>query len=264
LTTYGSGRIEFVESELEIESIYNLHEDDGRTVRDDDPANCWRRIYLGYGGAPTINALDSTIIDNDGCAPIVETKEYSNQVQRVLASSWPMYVIRKVVDIAAHLKEQHHDKLMEEQFAVINELTRQPFKEIDFGLKNAKERAESNNKTVIADGDEYTRKDQIGSMLRLSKDLKGSIESDGIFSIIKDKLSTLGNPEKDFSEALSDLEKCISLGYSYLYFRKSHYFLTNKVEPRHKQLLEVLLDHDRREIREMARDGLSRIRADEV
>jgi len=87
ITEYGSGCIELVSGSIEIPCIQELSDGDGRFYYENDPADIWKRLYLYYGGIPSVSVIDMTIVDDSGCCPVTETGEYSNHVESVLGSS---------------------------------------------------------------------------------------------------------------------------------------------------------------------------------
>ena len=99
LTHVGAGTVYFLSDSLEIPSIQDIinNEVDGRSYSE-SPKNCFKRITLDYLGTPILRVIDSLIIDEDGCAPVIDTIEYSDLTGKVFASSWPMYVLNQAVE----------------------------------------------------------------------------------------------------------------------------------------------------------------------
>lgn len=260
LTTYGSGRIEFLEGELEILSIYELMNSDGRDVSVGDPHNCWKRIYIGYAGAPVTLCLDSTIIDENGCAPIILTEKYSNKVEQVLASSWPMFVVKGIIDIALALKNRHqNESFTAEQVSAIDELTSWSIEVIDVALRKASERAVAHNKTKIEESDgPIDNTEMVNSMLDILGKCHDKMESRKLIPTLLSNISGLYSKNDKFTKKVMEIEAQIEKGYASLSFDLD-YFFNYEVEPRHAEGLQTLLDHDRRELRKLAELGWLRI-----
>ncbi len=265
LTTYGSGRIEFLEGELEILSIYELMNSDGRDVSVGDPQNCWKRIYIGYAGAPVTLCLDSTIIDENGCAPIILTEEYSNKVELVLASSWPMFVVKGIIDIALALKNRHQNKsFTSEQISAIDELTSRNIEVIDVSLGKASERADVHNKTIIEESDgPVENMEMINSMLDFLGKCRVEMESSKLMPRLLSSVSCLYGKDDMFTKKVLEIEEQIDKGYASLSLDLG-YFFRNEVETRHAEGLKALRGHDRRELRKLAELGWLRINPGEA
>lgn len=263
LTRYGSGLIEFLEGALDIVSIYELMESDGRAGSADDPQNCWKRIYIGYPGAPVASALDSTIIDDYGCAPVIVTGEYDNKVDEILASSWPMYVVRQVIEIASFLKSSAQaDTFTAEQIDVINNLAAADISLIDDALESAYVRAKAHNETICnVNNDEDGNVEVLNSMLDFFEECLEARESRKLIPRLSSRLKALFNNDDAFSRTLVRLEEQIEKGYSSL---DDGLFFFNKVEPRHAKRLKELLGHERRQLRKLAEKGWLRINPGEA
>ncbi|MDO9069786.1 MAG: SMI1/KNR4 family protein [Deltaproteobacteria bacterium] len=282
LTQYGSGRIEFIESSLNIPSIYELLEDDDRLVGDQDPANCWKRIYLGYGGTPSIEVLDSTVIDEAGFAPVAVTQVYSNQVERVFSSSWPMFIIKNVIDTTKSLvdrikegTEKDNDgnfiwetdddplpkRIGKEQVEALQSLSASDFEAIDTNLAHSTLRVSEHNKTILADGDPERFPN---SMINFAVELLEAeiIQKNSESAAMPTKEKTY-NENNKFADSVAILEHNISLGYSLVFNSSSGFdamlFIERVVEPRHEESLRILCSHERREMREIALSGLIHI-----
>lgn len=253
LETHGSGHIEFITDALEIPSIYELCDDGGRLVDNDDPANCWKRIYLGCGGAPVTLALDSTIIDEFGCAPVIRTEVYSNQVGEVLSSSWPMYVVLKIIEAAKEVATEDPDEA--DGLAKVN------FEGIDAHLLFASERAIEHNKTRLADGETPSDMEEIISISKFIESM--TIATETALDTHPAQLQSGAFQNDQYQQAVDTLEKEISLGYAYLGLSGNSFaarqFLTEEVTARHERALKDLLKHQRREMRDFAREGLQKI-----
>lgn len=262
LTLHGSGLIEFVEGTLEIVSIFELMECDGRTVSSDDPQDCWKRIYIGYSGAPIAMALDSTIIDENGCAPVIETEEYGNKVDKILASSWPLYVVRRVIEIASSLKNKSHaGTFTDEQGKAIAELSGQDIFLIDDAMRKAIERAEAHNQTCGAETDKNDNAEMLNSMSDFFEECLEAKTSRKLIPRLKSKLNAISSKDDAFTNTVAQLEEQINKGYSLL---NDNLFFSSKVEPHHTKKLKVLLGHPRRQLRKLAEEGWLRINPGEA
>ena len=98
ITKYGSGGIELVFGRIDIPCIQELSDGDGRFYSEDDPAEIWKRLYLDWGGAHSVRAIDMTIVDDSGCCPVIKTGDLNNHVESVLGSSWPMYIVGEIIN----------------------------------------------------------------------------------------------------------------------------------------------------------------------
>lgn len=263
LTTYGSGRIEFLEGDLEIVSIYEFLKCDGRTVSSDDPHGCSKRVYIGYAGAPVALALDSTIIDEHGCASVIETHCYENTVETVLASSWPMYVVRSIIEIAASLYNQiQNNSFSDEQIKAINELANLDIHLIDDALGKAAERADAHNKTRADDTDIVNNNaEMLDSMLDFLEEGIEARESRKLIPRLMSGLSEFFSKDDAFTTTVAQLEEQIEKGFASL---DDNLFFHNKLEPRHAKGVKALLDHERRELRKLAEQGWMRINPGEA
>lgn len=149
LTRYGSGLIDFVNGGISIPSVKDIvrNEKDGR-LWGTRPRDCWNRIYLGYAGAPSAFALDTTIMDRHGCCPVVRTHGWDDQVATVLASSWPMALAHRIIDLvrdaAYRLDIRDNPK--------IDAIKRMFFPDVDRDLGKAFARAMIHNDTESTDG----------------------------------------------------------------------------------------------------------------
>lgn len=283
LTQYGSGRIEFIENSLSIPSIYELLEDDDRLVSDQDPANCWKRIYLGYGGTPSIEVLDSTVIDEAGFAPVAVTQVYSNRIERVFSSSWPMFIIKNVIDTAKSLVDRIKEvtgkdndgnfiwesdedplpkRIGKEQVETLQGLLASDFEAIDTNLAHSILRVNEHNETILADGDPDRFPDY--SMINFAVNLLETeiIQKNSESAAMPTKEKTY-NENNKFADSVAILEHNISLGYSLVFNSSSGFdamlFIERVVEPRHEESLRILCSHERREMREIALSGLIHI-----
>ncbi|ACD93761.1 SMI1/KNR4 family protein [Trichlorobacter lovleyi] len=263
LTLHGSGLIEFLEGTLEIVSIFELMECDGRTVSSDDPQDSWKRIYIGYPGAPITTALDSTIIDENGCAPVIITEEYGNKVDKVLASSWPMYVVRSVIEIASSLKGNTKvGTFTDEQVKAIEELSCQDIFLLDDSMRKAIERAEAHNHTCCAEmDDKNSNSEMLNSMLDFFDECLEAKKSRKLIPRLLSRLNTVFSKDDAFTETVTQLEVQIEKGYASL---NDDLFFHNKVEPHHAKKLKVLLGHPRRQLRKLAEEGWLRINPGEA
>lgn len=263
LTVRGSGLIEFFEGTLEIVSIFELMESDGRTVSRDDPQDSWKRIYIGYPGAPITMALDSTIIDENGCAPVIITEEYGNKVDKVLASSWPMYVVRQVIEIASSLKgNTKAGPFTDDQVKAIEELSCQDIFLLDDAMRKATERAEAHNQTCGAEIDDGNGNlEMLNSMLDFFDECIEAKKSRKLIPRLRSGLKALFSNDDAFSKTLVQLEEQIEKGYSSL---DDNLFFRNKVEPRHAKRLKELLGNERRQLRKLAEQGWLRINPGEA
>lgn len=258
LTTYGSGLIEFLQGELPIISIYELKESDGRDVSADDPKNCHKRIYIGYAGAPVASCLDSTIIDEDGCAPVIETDVYGNKVEKVLASSWPMFVIKSIIDIAINLKERAQiETYTNDQIAAIDALANLDFASIDKALEDTFTRAIAYNNTQNGDGDDVVNAEMTISMLGFLDKCKDKQSSNSGTSKLLSLITGLFNNNDEFSKKVKEMEDQIDKGYSSLC--DFSYFFSHGAEKRHEKGVNLLLGHERREVRKLAEQGQLRL-----
>lgn len=242
LTTYGSGIIDFVNGSIDIPSITDLieHEMDGR-FWGKKPKNCWKRISLGYAGAPQLVALDSTIIDNDGCCPVIVTVGYEDLVEEVLASSWPMYLICRIIE----LTKDALSKVSIKEGSAANKLGLLSFPEIDTDLKTAYSKAMLHNETE-SDDKEYDE---------FMNNSLGDFASHYL-----DKFK-----DEEFSEArINNLNEAISLIDEFMEKGMSSYFdslqfieyeSTNKDIDR----LYTLLEHPGRDVRECSLLAIRRL-----
>ncbi|MCE1225213.1 MAG: SMI1/KNR4 family protein [Geobacteraceae bacterium] len=263
LTTYGSGLIEFLEGAVEIVSIYELMESDGRTVSSDDPRDSWKRIYIGYSGAPIAMALDSTIIDENGCAPVIETEDYGNKVDKVLASSWPMYVVRCVIEIASSLKSSTQaSTFTAEQIDVINNLAAADIFLIDDALESAYIRAKAHNETICnVNNDEDGNVEVLNSMLDFFDECLEAKKSRKLIPRLLSRLNVIFSKDDAFTKTVTQLEAQVEKGCASL---NDGLFFHNKVEPHHAKKLKVLLGHPRRQLRKLAEKGWLRINPGEA
>ncbi|QOX77410.1 SMI1/KNR4 family protein [Trichlorobacter lovleyi] len=252
LTTYGSGRIEFLEGSLLIDSIFELMESDGRCVDEGDPQDCWKRIYIGYPGAPITMALDSTIIDEYGCAPVIETDEYGNTVGQVLASSWPMYVIRNIIETSKPLKASSQCNVFTaDQVTAVNELANQEFLKLDESLGRASERAEAHNQTCCSHVSfENDNLEMSHGMANFFEELLEKMDKQACEQQLSDACTTSGK-EDSFPEAIARLEDQIAKGYASLI---DNLFLYRETAHCHANLIQSLRGHERKELRKIAEE----------
>ena len=98
LTHVGAGTVYFLSGSLDIPTIQEIinNETDGR-LYDNSPKNCFKRITLDYLGTPSIKVIDSLVIDEHGCAPVIQTTYYGDLTGEIFSSSWPMYVLNQAV-----------------------------------------------------------------------------------------------------------------------------------------------------------------------
>lgn len=263
LTTHGSGRIEFLEGDLKIVSIYEFLQSDDRTVSKDDPQGCSKRVYIGYAGAPVTLALDSTIIDEHGCAPVIQTHCYENTVETVLASSWPMYVVKRILEIASSINNRvPNNSFTDEQNKAINELANQDFQLIDDALGRASERADAHNNTKADDTDIVNNNtEMLDSMLDFLEEGIKARASRKLIPRLMSGLTALFSKDDAFTTTVAQLEEQIEKGYASL---DDNLFFHNKIEPRHAKGVKAILGHERRELRKLAEDGWLRINPGEA
>lgn len=300
LTTYGSGRIEFLDGELPIVSIFELMKICVREITVEDPQNCWERINISCPAARDTLFLDSTIIDDNGCAPVILTKTDSYEVEKVLSSSWPMYVIKSIIDSASCLKDRGQTgSYTAEQVKVIEELASQNIKLIDDALGNASERAKAHNNVKNANLDVTSLNNELsGAFFGSYKEHEYKEKSEGIrcrwfqkfdfsssykpdlpagrrhqvlYGVIVslftsfNRLAYLLGCEDDVTKMVKKLEDRIDKGYAFL---DNDYQLISefphKLELRHKILVKSLHNHDRRELRMFADKGWLRINPGEA
>lgn len=295
LTTYGSGRIEFLDGELPIVSIFELMKICVRDITVEDPQNCWERINISCPTARDTLFLDSTIIDENGCAPVILTKTGSYEVEKVLSSSWPMYVIKSIIDSASYLKDRGQTgSYTAEQANVIEELASQNIELIDDALGNASKRTQAHNNTNNVKLDvaplnsellgaffgsynehEYKEKSE-GIRCRWFQkfDFSSSYKPDlpagrrhqvlygvivGLITSIN-RLAYIFGCEDDVIKMVKKLEDRIDKGYAFL--DNDHQLISefpHKLELRHKKLVKSLHNHDRRELRTFVEEGWLRI-----
>lgn len=148
--THGAGALDLSNGEIGCPSPETIlhHESGGRLYGSRDPVGVRTRLALGWNGAPALRAIDGTIMDPDGCAPVIMTAEYSNQVETVLASSWPMYVVRQLLEHAREMAARH------EVGAALKRLASLEFRDVDVGLDDATARALAHNEKRVEAGSE--------------------------------------------------------------------------------------------------------------
>jgi hypothetical protein len=232
LTTYGSGIIDFVNDSVDIPSINDLIENemDGR-YWSKKPKDCWKRISLGYAGAPQLLALDSTIIDSDGCCPVITTVGYEDIVEEVLASSWPMYLIRRIIKPT----KDALSKISIEKESAANKFELLSFHEIDMDLKTAHSKAMLHNETESDDKEhEEFMNNSLGEFTSHYLD---EIEA-GEFR--EKKINNL-------NETISFIDKCMEHGISS--FIDATMFIEEETTKRDLDKLYTLLEHPSRDVR---------------
>jgi hypothetical protein len=239
LINYGSGVIDFVTGSIKIQSTVDLieNEKDGRYY-DLQPKDCWKRISLDYAGAPSITALDTTIIDSDGCCPIIETGGYADIVETVYASSWPMYLVLTVIRFAKNAKE----KMTFETDSGVNKLTNLSFQDIDVDLEAAHERAMEHNETE-SDEAEYEE-----FMNQSREDFVG-INLEEMF----------GNDReiRNLNTSIMEIDNLFSKGItSYL---DAKYYIERKTKRKDLDTLYTLLENQNRDLRESAFQAIKRL-----
>lgn len=295
LTTYGSGRIEFLDGELPIVSLFELMKICARDITVEDPQNCWERINISCPAARDTLFLDSTIIDDNGCAPVILINTGSYKVEKVLSSSWPMYVIKSIIDSASCLKDRAQTgSYTVEQTNAIEELANLDIELIDDVLDNASARAQAHNNTKNDKLDITSLNSELlGAFLGSYKEHEYKEEPEGIVSrwfrklgfsssyepdlpagrryqVLYDvfvrslalicRLAYICGCEDDVTKMVRKLKDRIDKGYAFL---DSDHQLMSKfphiLELRHKNLVKSLHNHDRRELRTFVEKGWLRI-----
>lgn len=234
LMTQGSGFIDFINESLTIPSLHDLYNlEDGR-LNSEHPDQSWKRISLVYSGAPSIDAMDTTIIDEDGCCPIITTYEYEDRVCEVMASSWPMFLLRNIIGATKKIFPRIQDN------ASIQDLTDSYFPGIDKDLEKAHTRAMKHNRTKVD-------KDEIKKVM--SDDLSSCIEGHA-GDASKEKI-------KDLDNAIRVLNDCYEKGNLYAYDASS--YIEDKTVYNDLPVLYKLLEHPIRETRGNAFSAIKRL-----
>ncbi len=281
LTNHGSGRIQLIEDSIYIPSIGDLlnSEHDGRSYDDDDPSNCWDRIYLYYSGAPSVTALDSTIADKSGCTPVVETYSYSNKVSSVYSSSWQMYLINQIISAARKILESRSSFVkVKREYLVQSSKAAEDicdiyYPSLDKDLERAYIRAMKQNKTKYAEGRKnpfditetvmrslsYDDKKSSAGKIKEKLDEEFGIEYDDFHNIKSKFPSYIENKiPKNIKETVSMIEERIKKGSADTYSECQ--FIEESTKKPHIGKLYELLEHPLYELRKAALKGLSRLK----
>lgn len=281
LINHGSGGIQLIDGSIYIPSIGDLlnSEQDGRSYDDDDPANCWDRIYIYYSGAPCVTALDSTIADKSGCTPVIGTYPYSDKVSSVYSSSWQMYLINEIISAARKILESRSSFVkVKREYLVQSSKAAEDicdiyYPSLDKDLERAYIRAMKQNKTKYAEGRKnpfditetvmrslsYDDKKSSAGKIKEKLDEEFGIEYDDFHNIKSKFPSYIENKiSQNIKEAVSRSEERIKKGSADTYFE--YQFIENSTNKPHIKKLYELLEHPSYELREAALKGLSRLK----
>ncbi len=247
LSNFGSGRIEFLEGSLRIVSPYELQE------------TFHLYGYLGERSGVYVSSWDSGsvdiepgAVDTDGLTPVVLSKED----KEVIASSWPMYLIKCIVEVSELLSECD---LSPEQRGSLDLLKQENFLEIDANLSAALQRVADFDRKE-ADGCGESKNSQAAtaiSMMNFFMDMEEAHQKRRLIPRLRTFVKDLLRGNDELSKALAQIEDQINKGYSSL--TGSDLFFRDKVSSDHKARLEKLHKHERREVRELAEKGLCRL-----
>jgi len=261
LTEYGAGIIDFINGCIEIPSIQDLAENEGRNYH--NTKDCWRRIPLGYAGAPSFLGLDTTVISKRGCCPVVETIAYTDAVCKVHASSWPMYMIRQILDLGMSaigdlLLDQvdildlinnntsfNNEIIANSKLKTAHELGLTYFPGIDTELNNAYSKIKVHNRT-ISNKTELKERDEI-----ISAATEGSF-LDYCESKIDEKKKI-----KTIAQAVSQIKKKMSIGNTL--FSEESWFIEKESKKKDIDALYRLLEHPVRNIRKSSFSAINRL-----
>ena len=146
LTKIGSGTIDFVFGSIDIQSCIDIALNEAVWLGWDlEPKDAWNRLPFKPNQDLVFFGADCTILDGYGCCPVSESGFLTHIIETVHASSWPMYLIRQILNIAASIHSHEDAGLRDRKTA--KALCSTPFQEIDAGLEAALHRAMAHNRT---------------------------------------------------------------------------------------------------------------------
>ena len=244
VATYGSGQIDFTCGTLVIPSPNDIRRYEvGGRLYGKQPKDSHLRICLCYAGTPILTAMDATIVDEAGFCPVIQTGVNNGLVEEVLASSWPMYLVRGIrlqarMSSKIHLANETAPKLAAE-------IGKMDMYRVDDGLRPASARARAHNQTAMSDEEyeEWTKNNFGDASEVATQDLTGIPEED--------------REEDDLNTVIGRIDGLLRRGCSA--FLDDETFIDNQTTESDLPVLYELLAHSCRDVRTIALRAMRRI-----
>jgi len=256
VTKFGAGQIDFTFGTVDIQSPTEFisRERWGRSPSF-TPKDSYNRVYIWDSCAPEPPSIDLTIPDLNGCCPVVIIG-IDDLVLQVYASSFPMYLVYEIIELAKSALSKLEDEPCNDECTLkhLKRLSAMDMTLIDPDIILARSRAELHNTTSMSEKEylEYAKKyhDLTEDTLLNTLDILGECTS--IFEC----------EDTDLYEQIQVIEKDISACY-FNFEGMNGDFFTNASTDKDIKFLIKHLSHRSRFVRTEAWFILSEMKLDQ-